>query len=93
MHNTLAQAPHTLLVRCTIAILSIAGPSLLETYKYYAVINNGMRGPFAEAGLGFEQQHWLQPFIDKIDNHVSILSKLHGAPVTCKVARCFVCGA
>ena len=45
---------------------------LLERYKYYAVINNGMRGPFAQAGRGVEQQHWLQPFIDKIDNHVSI---------------------
>lgn len=56
--------------QCTESNLYIAGPRLLETYKYYAVINNGMRGPFAAAGQGFEQQHWLQPFIDKIDSHV-----------------------
>ena len=26
-----------------------AGPALLERYEYYAVINIGMRGPFADA--------------------------------------------
>lgn len=53
----------------TVAVLG-TGPALLQRYKYFVVINNGMRGPFARANEGHEQQHWTQPFIDKLDNHV-----------------------
>ena len=48
-----------------------AGPALLDKYKYYVVINNGMRGPFAHVRQGHEQQHWIwTPFMQKLDSHV-----------------------
>lgn len=57
------------------------GSSLLRRYKYFVVINNGMRGPFAAASQGHEKQHWTQPFIDKLDNHV----KLVGPYLSCEI--------
>ncbi|KAL3148312.1 hypothetical protein ABBQ38_013776 [Trebouxia sp. C0009 RCD-2024] len=57
------------------------GPTLLERYKHYVVINNGMRGPFARAGQGHEQQHWTYPFTQKLDSHV----KLVGPYLSCEI--------
>jgi len=62
------------------------GPALLQRYKYFVVINNGMRGPFARANQGMELHHWTQPFIDKLDNHVRhsltlLKQKTHGMHV------------
>ena len=70
---------------CTkLSCFSLAsGPALLQRYKYYVVINNGMRGPFARVGEGHEQQHWTQPFINKLDNHVSNEGKFNVPLVFC----------
>ncbi|DBB04554.1 TPA: hypothetical protein ACH3X1_012635 [Trebouxia sp. C0004] len=57
------------------------GPALLQRYKYFVVINNGMRGPFARANQGMELHHWTQPFIDKLNSHV----KLVGPYLSCEI--------
>ena len=65
------------------------GPALLERYKYYVVINNGMRGPFAHAKQGHEQQHWTQPFIQKLDSHVcALLMHVFVAIMHCPLLLC-----
>ena len=58
---------HVLQTECTRVC---TGPALLQRYKYFVVINNGMRGPFATANQGMEQHHWTQPFINKLNSHV-----------------------
>lgn len=62
------------------------GPALLQQYKYFVVINNGMRGPFARANQGMELHHWTRPFIDKLNSHVrrslTLLKEKHGMHVT-----------
>ena len=61
---------------CHVHVLQIdfvsfcTGPALLQRYKYFVVINNGMRGPFARANQGTELHHWTQPFIDQLNSHV-----------------------
>ncbi|KAL0054031.1 hypothetical protein WJX82_002656 [Trebouxia sp. C0006] len=57
------------------------GPALLQRYKYFVVINNGMRGPFARANQGMELHHWTQPFIDQLNSHV----KLVGPYLSCEI--------
>ncbi|DBA72717.1 TPA: hypothetical protein ACH3X2_010115 [Trebouxia sp. C0005] len=57
------------------------GPALLQQYKYFVVINNGMRGPFARANQGMELHHWTRPFIDKLNSHV----KLVGPYLSCEI--------
>lgn len=68
-----------------------AGPALLERYRHFVVINNGMRGPFAHARQGHELQHWTHPFTQKLDSHVSFLESCHASVVL--VERFAVCGA
>ncbi|KAK9817752.1 hypothetical protein WJX72_001639 [[Myrmecia] bisecta] len=57
------------------------GHKLFHQYKWFVLINNGMRGPFARAGTGSEKVHWTQPFISRLTDQV----KLVGTYVSCEV--------
>ncbi|KAK9807172.1 hypothetical protein WJX73_003501 [Symbiochloris irregularis] len=61
-------------------ILSSFGEELTAQYRYFILINNGMRGPFT--GQHSQHQHWTQPFISKLDEQV----RLVGPYISCEVS-------
>lgn len=61
-------------------LLPRAGPDMFERYTHYAVINNGMRGPFVSASDAAAGQHWAQPFLSVLRGDV----RLAGAYLSCE---------
>lgn len=54
--------------------MSGQGPDIFDIYTHFAIINNGMRGPFAAAGdAAAAAQHWAAPFIGMLGREVTTL--------------------
>jgi hypothetical protein len=57
------------------------GLDLFDRYTHFALINNGMRGPFVAADDTAVEQHWAAPFIGLLSREV----KLAGNYLSCEV--------
>ncbi|KAK9864129.1 hypothetical protein WJX84_011962 [Apatococcus fuscideae] len=57
------------------------GHAIFHQYKYFFLINNGMRGPFVSASMLTENIHWTQPFTSRLSNE----TKLVGVTISCEV--------
>lgn len=53
---------------------------MFDAYTHFAIINNGMRGPFVAAGNPSAKQHWASPFIQLLSDDV----KLAGNSLSCE---------
>lgn len=51
---------------------SHSGLKQLLEYRFFVLINNGMRGPFVEAGSPASSLHWTQPFTSLINEEASL---------------------
>lgn len=53
---------------------------MFDVYTHFAVINNGMRGPFVAAADAAVARHWAQPFLDLLAGDV----RLAGSYLSCE---------
>ena len=57
------------------------GAAIFDSYTHFALINNGMRGPFVAAEDGAARQHWAAPFLGLLSREV----KLAGNYLSCEL--------
>lgn len=57
------------------------GAAIFDRYTHFALINNGMRGPFVAAADASARQHWATPFLGLLSREV----KLAGNYLSCEL--------
>jgi hypothetical protein len=57
------------------------GAAIFDRYTHFALINNGMRGPFVAAADEAAKQHWAAPFLGLLSREV----KLAGNYLSCEL--------